>query len=99
MYNSCCVIVCSPCPFGTYISTACSASSDNVCTQCDVCNNLEYESQTCALGLNTICQSCTKCKITDAITKAACYRGMYYWWYMNNCCVDSNGNAVCLFIQ
>lgn len=55
---------------------------------------MEYESQKCALGLNRICNTCKSCIITDPEAKAACYRGLYYWWYLENCCEDSLGRTV-----
>lgn len=92
IYNVYC-IVCSPCPLGTYISSPCTSTSDTVCTECDVCNNMQFESQTCSRGRNTVCNSCEKCVLSKT-EKANCKDGLYYWWFLENCCFDSNGNKV-----
>jgi len=86
--------LCSPCPMGSYVSTACSNSTDTVCSPCVVCNNMEYESQPCANGLNTVCNTCKKCLHTDEAVIAHCTSGLYYWWYLENCCKTSEGTIV-----
>lgn len=86
-------IVCSICPFGSAVKTAC-ATDDTVCGDCTVCSNFEYESRACGSQLDTICETCASCTLSKKDEATCLQKGKYRSWSMSNCCLNEDGDKV-----
>ena len=74
---------CSVCPAGTYVSAACTVSSNTVCTPCS--SGTSYSSttnagacSTCSAGCNAGAYKSAACNLTSDITCTACVAGTNY---------------------
>ncbi len=92
---------CSNCPFGTFISTNCSAYQDAQCTTCSQCGQLEYEISPCIGTQDRVCGSCQSCYESDEVTRRICTQtsDRYVFWALDNCCRDYEGNLVSFYLQ
>ena len=86
--------VCSTCKYGMYISRACAADQDTMCSHCTKCLGLRYEMSECTAGKDTVCGTCEQCKFRDEATQRECGGAIYDQWFDTNCCFDSEGNEV-----
>ena len=83
--------VCQACMFNTYVSTACLAQSDTVCSPCSTCPVGTYQVQSCELGNDVICSTCYMCNFPNDRIRRLCESGKYFYWEQQNCCWDENG--------
>lgn len=88
------IVDCSTCPYGMYVSSACSAESDTQCSYCTACKQLQYEKAECTAGSDAICDSCELCSFTNTTTEKACVSEKYLYWRMEHCCIDDLGRVV-----
>eukprot|EP01127_Copromyxa_protea_P007982 TRINITY_DN1816_c0_g1_i1.p1 TRINITY_DN1816_c0_g1~~TRINITY_DN1816_c0_g1_i1.p1 ORF type:complete len:1295 (-),score=235.72 TRINITY_DN1816_c0_g1_i1:43-3522(-) len=68
LFSGC--VDCSPCPFNTYMSQPCNATSSRVCTACAHCAAGEYVETPCSVSTPTQCAKCTSCGTEKYISKA-----------------------------
>lgn len=83
---------CTDCPYGSFISQACSSHADSRCTACTRCVELEVETRECVLGQDATCDSCKRCSFEDApatMAHACELTEKYHFWKNEHCCRTS----------
>ena len=60
--------ICSNCPSGQYMMTACTHKSDRVCAPCSSCATGKYTREACSATRDVACEECSSCRMGQYIS-------------------------------